>query len=210
VGCGGSPNPLCSQWQQFVFDNAGTSASAYIQYWLLRYNAPCPPGVGWIQFQYTGSTDISCYKDNPGGTVPVPAQRIDSLAHLRLTAAVTAAGDSVVIADPSQAYAVGGPDGGAVLGWHVAEFNVLGDGGNSNGGGRANFNLGADIQTRIQTNYGGTLAPSCVTYAFTHETNNLNLAAPPPTPTAPGPALMVHESSLGFANPSCAAASTIG
>jgi hypothetical protein len=210
TGCTGSPNPLCMQWQQFVFDNASTSAGAYIQYWLLRYNAPCPAGAGWTQFQFTGSPDTSCYKDDPAGSVPIPAQPIRDLAQLRLTGAVTTAGDSVILAEPVRAYAVGGPDVGAVLGWNEVEFNVLGDGANSAGGGQANFNVGAGIQARIQTSYGGTLAPVCVAHGFTDETNNLAFTSPAPAPAGPGPALMFNELAGGFANPFCTAASEIG
>jgi hypothetical protein len=34
VSCTSSPNPYCEAWEQFVFVNEGSSASAYIQYWL--------------------------------------------------------------------------------------------------------------------------------------------------------------------------------
>jgi hypothetical protein len=210
-GCMGSPNPMCMEWEQFVFDNAGTSASAYIQYWLIQYNAPCPD-LTWTQFQFMGSADIYCYKDNPGGPVPVAAVPITNynLLHLRLTASASAGGDSLVLSEPTHAYTISGPDVGATTGWNEAEFNVLGDGGNSSGGGQANFNAGADIQPHIQTFYGGTAAPSCVAHAFTGETNNLDFATPPPAAATPGPALEFHENSAGNANPDCMAATSIG
>jgi hypothetical protein len=133
-GCPGPNNPDCRAWQQFVFDNASVSATAYIQYWLIKYNQDCPDST-WKPFSFNGSTDIYCWKDNPAGPVPVPAEPIDDLAHLRLTGAVTKTGDGLILTDdpplaghPS-AYALSGPDIGAVTGWDTAEFNVFGDGG---------------------------------------------------------------------------------
>lgn len=43
--CSGAAVPAnCSTWQQFVFENDGTSGDAFIQYWILKYDNPCPPG----------------------------------------------------------------------------------------------------------------------------------------------------------------------
>ena len=36
--CNRSPNTGCLGWEQFVFENTGSSAGLYIQYWLIRYN----------------------------------------------------------------------------------------------------------------------------------------------------------------------------
>src|SRR6266545_3776978 len=47
TACAGSPNAGCQGWQQFVYGNDGSSGAAVIQYWLIKYNAPCPGGVGW-------------------------------------------------------------------------------------------------------------------------------------------------------------------
>jgi hypothetical protein len=78
TACSGSADPaVCRGWQQFVFENDGTSALAYIQYWLKFYNKPCPAGMGWNQFSFTGSTDIYCWKnDSLGSPAGIPAQPI--------------------------------------------------------------------------------------------------------------------------------------
>ena len=40
--CNGAANPsTCQAWEQFVYSNAG---SAFIQYWLIGYNAACLAG----------------------------------------------------------------------------------------------------------------------------------------------------------------------
>src|SRR6266446_4553301 len=45
--CNGSANPSkCLGWQQFVYSNSG---SAFVQFWLIRYNTTCP--AGWFTFK---------------------------------------------------------------------------------------------------------------------------------------------------------------
>jgi hypothetical protein len=44
--CGGSPNPLCLGWQQFLYST--TANQVFMQYWLLTYNTTCPSG--WNTF----------------------------------------------------------------------------------------------------------------------------------------------------------------
>jgi len=41
--CAGSPNPNCKGWEQIVYENNPSAHRAYIQYWLIKYNATCPP-----------------------------------------------------------------------------------------------------------------------------------------------------------------------
>ena len=209
--CVGSPNAGCQGWQQFVFENTGTVARAFIQYWLIKYNAPCPGGASWNQFSFSGSTDIYCFKNNVGGAVGIPLQPISNLANLTLTGTVGAGGDSVVVHDGANAYArVGDNAVNAAAGWTIAEFNVFGDGGNSSGGGQAVFNAGASIVTRTRIIYGGTAAPTCTTQGFTGETNNLSFGPTAPASSAPGPAIAFAESTGGGATSNCAAATAIG
>ncbi len=211
TACAGSPNAGCQGWQQFVYGNDGSSGAAFIQYWLIKYNAPCPGGVGWNQFSFTGSTDIYCWKNDTGGAVAVPNQPITSLANLSLTGNVGAGGDSVTLFDGTTAYTqVGDNAVNAAAGWNIAEFNVFGYGGNSAGGGTASFNGGAALTVRTRTIYGGTAAPLCVATGFTAEKNNLSFGTPAPMPTASGPAMMFIEDTIGGASTNCAAASTIG
>jgi hypothetical protein len=210
--CTGADDPaVCRGWQQFVFENNGTSGRAFIQYWIIRYNNTCPAGGSWNQFSFTGSTDIYCWKNNSGGTVAVPNQPITNLGSLSLTGAVSATGDSVTVFDGTTIYARAGDNAvDAAAGWNVAEFNVFGDGGSSAGGNEATFNNGADIVVRTRVNYGDRLAPNCVAQGFTAETNNLSFSSTPPAASQPGPAVIFREDSAGGATANCAAAVTVG
>jgi hypothetical protein len=209
--CAASPNPGCQGWQQFVYENYGTGGRAYIQYWLLRFNAACPAGQGWNQFSFTGDTDIYCWKNNSLGAVTVPSQPITNLANLSLSGTANASGDSVTMFVGGTAYSRNGDNAvNAAVGWNVAEFNVFGDGGNSDGGGMASFNAGAAFTVRTRTIYGGTAPPNCLATGFTAETNNLMFAASAPAPTQPGPAVIFNQDTVGGAMTNCSAAVSVG
>ena len=213
TACSASPNPDCRGWQQFVFENTGTFGRAFIQYWLLKYNKPCPAGQSWNQFSFTGSTDISCWKNNTGGAVAVPNQPITNLGQLSLSATVSATGDTVTLADGATGmiYARNGDNAvDAAAGWTIAEFNIFGDGGNSAGGSRASFNSGADIVARTRIISGSNTPPPCVAQGFTAETNNLSFGPTAPAASAPGPAVIFRESTAGGAPSNCAAAVSVG
>ncbi|RZU49377.1 von Willebrand factor type D domain-containing protein [Krasilnikovia cinnamomea] len=211
TACAGSPNPGCQGWQQFVYGNDGSSGAAFIQYWLLRYNAACPAGAGWNTFSFTGDPDIYCWKNNTGGAVGVPNQPITNLGALSLSGQVSGGGDSVTLFNGATAYSrVGDNAVDAATGWDTAEFNVFGYGGNSSGGGTATFNAGAALTVRTRTIYGGTAAPLCVATGFTAEKNNLSFGTPAPAMTPPGPAVQFVEDTVGGAATNCAAATTIG
>ncbi len=229
TACTGSPNTACAGplnfttgccgWQQFVFWNngsPGTTASLFIQDWIMRYNATCPAGQNWSPFSFTGSTDIYCWQnvqDLTGQTAtPVDNQPISNLANLRMATSVGAGGDGVTLS-------TGGTTTynrtvsslvNAAAGWTIAEFNIFGAGGDGNGGTTASFNTGASINTRTEIIYGGTAAPSCSTFGFTAEMNNLTPGPTAPAATAPGPAVIFTESIAGGATSFCAAAATIG
>jgi hypothetical protein len=209
--CAGSPNPACLGWQQFVFENNGSSGRAFIQYWLIKYNTTWPTGQSWNQFSFNGSTDIYCWKNNSGGAVAVPNQPITNLGQLTLSGAVSATGDSVTLSTGSNVYARAGDNAvNAAAGWTIAEFNVFGDAGNSSGGGQASFNSGSSIVPRTRVISGGTAPPNCVAQGFTGETNNLSFGPSAPTVSQPGPALVFTESSAGGSPSFCAAATSVG
>lgn len=209
TACSGADDPaLCSGWQQFVYANDGSSGAAFIQYWLLDYNTTCPSG--WNQFSFTGSTDVYCWR-NSGGAVSVPHQPVANLAQLTLSGAASASEDKVTLSTGTTAYsAVGDNSVNAAAGWRFAEFNVFGYGGNSDGGGQANFNSGSTIVPRTRIFYGGTDAPLCSAQGFTGETNNLSFGPSAPAASAPGPAVLFTQSSAGGAPSNCAAATTVG
>ncbi len=209
--CSGSPNPNCKGWEQFVYENDGSSGAAYIQYWLIKYNATCPAGQNWNQFSFNGSTDIYCWKNNSGGVVTVPNQPITNITNWIFSGTVSATSDSVTMTVGGTAHTRNGDNAvNAANGWTTAEFNLFGDGGNSSGGGTASFNSGASVNTRTEIIYGGTSAPNCVAAGFTAEKNNLSFGPTAPAATAPGPAVIFEESFAGGATSNCAAASTIG
>jgi hypothetical protein len=211
TACAASPNANCRGWEQFVFFNDGTSASAFIQYWLIQYNTTCPAGQSWNQFSFTGDTDIYCWKNNTGGAVAVPNQPITNMGNWTFTGTATATGDSVTMSTGANVYTRNGDNAvNASTGWTTAEFNIFGAGGNSAGGGMASFNAGASVITRTEIIYGGTAAPTCLATGFTAETNNLSFGPSAPAATAPGPAVIFSESIAGGAASNCAAAATIG
>jgi hypothetical protein len=93
--CAASPNPGCQGWEQWVFWNNGSSASAFMQYWLIAYNATCPASQSWNQIALYGGT--YCWKNNSGGAVGVPQQPITNMANWTLTGTATATGDNVTM-----------------------------------------------------------------------------------------------------------------
>ena len=206
--CAASPNPGCQGWQQFVYEN-DSSGSAYIQYWIIAYNATCPAGQSWNQIALYGGT--YCWKNNSAGSVSVPLQPITNIGNWTLSGQVSATGDSVSMSTGTNVYKQTGDNAvDAANGWTTAEFNLFGDGGNSSGGGTATFNSGASVNTRTEIIYGGTSAPNCAAQGFTAEMNNLSFGPTAPTATMPGPAVIFQESIAGGATSNCAAASTIG
>lgn len=210
TACSGSPNPSCKGWEQFVYFTNGTSGSAFIQYWLIQYNAPCPSGQSWNQFSFTGSTDIYCYK-NAANAASVPNQPITNMSNWTFSGNATTSADSVTFSTGSTVYTATGDNAvAAASGWTIAEFNIFGAGGNSSGGGEATFNAGASVHARTQIVYGGTAAPNCYASGFTGETNNLSFGPSAPAGTGPGPAVIFQESIAGGASSNCAAAVTVG
>jgi hypothetical protein len=206
TACSGSPNAGCQGWEQWVYYNNGTAGAAFIQYWLIQYNAACP--AGWTQFTFPPpSTDIYCYRNNSGGGVGVSNQPITSIANWTLSGTATTTGDSIGMFDGTILHSQNGDNSvNAAANWTEAEFNIFGPG----GGSQANFNNGAQVDARTEIFYGGTAAPNCLAWGTTGETNNLSFGPIAPAATTPGPAVIFTESTAGGAVPNCAAASTIG
>jgi hypothetical protein len=209
TACSASPNANCRVWEQFVYLNTGSAGLAFIQYWLLQYNTTCP--AGWNQFSFTGDTDIYCYRNNSAGGVAVPNQPVTNIDNWTLSGTATATGDGIGMFDGSTLHTQAGDNFvSASSGWTSAEFNVFGAGGSSAGGGQANFNSGAQVDTRTQIIYGSNGAPTCLAQGTTGETNNLSFGPTAPGVTGPGPAVIFTQSIAGGAASNCAAAATIG
>jgi hypothetical protein len=164
--CSGASNPSkCLGWEQFVYSTTG---AAFMQYWLIDYNATCPSG-GWMKY----STD--CYRNS--AAVGVPAEVITELSTLKLSGTAISNGtDTLVFTTSTRAYTTTGSDSVVDLGafWNASEWNVIGDG----GGSQAVFNKGTSITVNIALTDGSTAAPTCEAHdGTTGETNNLTLGA---------------------------------
>ncbi|HKO18908.1 MAG TPA: hypothetical protein VJU82_08485 [Acidobacteriaceae bacterium] len=175
---GGGPN--CVGWQQFVFENNGSAAWVYMQYWLIGFGVgPCPTG-GTVIYQHSTQIPTACFGDSAKTSVPV--QTINSsaaLASLALGGAVGAGLDTASVAVGSTAYSANGSSSELNLSnnWNEAEFNLFGDG----GGKTATFNGGAagvTVGINMAVAHGGSTAaaPVCGTGGIaTAEQNNLTL-----------------------------------
>lgn len=162
--CNGARNPAqCQDWEQFVYSSG--YEEAFMQYWLINYNNPCPGG--WYSYGgdcYTNSTAVSA-----------PKEVITVLQTLKLAGVAKQGGiDTLVFAVATKAYSTTGPDSVVYLAtaWKESEFNIVGDG----GGSEANFNTGSSIIVEVQVSNGTENAPTCAAHSgTTGETNNLNL-----------------------------------
>ena len=206
TACTASPNPGCQGWEQWVYFNNGTAGSAFIQYWLYKFNAACP--AGWTQFMFPPpSTDIYCFRNNTAGGVPIPNQPITNIANWTLSGTATTAGDSIGMFDGTTLGTKNGDNFvNAAANWTEAEFNIFGPA----GGSQANFNNGAQVNARTEIFYGGNAAPNCLARGTTGETNNLSFGPTAPAATGPGPAVIFQEGTAGGAGSNCAAATTVG
>jgi hypothetical protein len=162
--CSGASNPSnCLAWEQFVY--ASGYHEAFMQYWLINYNATCP--AGWFSY----SSD--CYTNS--AAVGAPLEVITQLKNMSLSGVAVAGGvDTLTLTTSTDAYLTTGEDSVASLadGWTASEFNVIGDG----NGSQAVFNAGTKLTVQIDLIDGQTTAPTCQSNdGTTGETNNLNL-----------------------------------
>jgi len=164
--CKGAKNPAtCRDWEQFVF--ASGFDVAFMQYWLINWNNPCPSR--WNSF----STD--CYMNS--AAVTVPQEVITKLGTIKLSGSAKNGGkDTLVLTVGTKAYSTTGSDSVVDLAtaWKKSEFNIVGDG----GGSEADFNEGSSLTVKVAVSNGTTNAPKCAAKAgTTGETNNLNLGS---------------------------------
>jgi hypothetical protein len=195
-------HPSCTGFQQFVFRN--TSGRAFMEYWLIAYNATCP--TGWTTHSLNGRTDCGLNSS----AMPFGSQPIGNLASLNLTGTATAGSTDTVYIGTASSMAASNQDSvfNLASGWTDAEFNIFGNGSFS----QANFNVGSTIDVETIIHYGETAAPGCMRESFTGETNNLTLVGAPSFSTAPSaPAIEFTESNIPGGTPaSCATASGVG
>jgi hypothetical protein len=207
--CAGSPNAGCRGWQQFVYENNNFDRRVFIQYWLIKYNAPCP-SAAWTQFSFTNNPDIYCYQSTLTASLPA-GQPVSNLGAMTLAGAVSAASDQVTItAGANMATRVGLNAVAASGAWGQAEFNIFGDGGNANGGGQAAFGANTTLTVRTTVHSGTTAAPNCLFDSFTGETNNLTLVGMAPIGIQPSPAIEFTQSNIPGTPAACVTAAGVG
>ena len=166
AACKGASVPAkCLDWEQFVY--ASGYDVAFMQYWLINWNNPCPSG--WFSY----SND--CYTNSNG--VTAPREAITTLKTLKLSGAAKKGSiDTLVFTAGTHAYSVTGKDSVVDLAtaWKESEFNIIGDG----GGSAADFNAGSHVTVKVAVSNGTANAPKCAANAgTTGETNNLNLGS---------------------------------
>jgi len=166
AACDGAKDPAqCLDWEQFVYSS--DYEVAFMQYWLINWNNPCPSG--WLSY----SND--CYTNSNG--VSAPKEVITKLKTLKLSGSAKNGGiDTLIFTVAKQAYSTTGSDSVVDLAtaWEESEFNIVGDG----GGSEADFNSGSSVTVKVAVSNGTKNAPKCAANAgTTGETNNLNLGS---------------------------------
>jgi hypothetical protein len=169
AACDGASKPAkCLDWQQFVY--ASGFDVAFMQYWLIDWNNPCP--AGWNSF------DSDCYTNSAG--VTVPKEVITKLKTLKLSGSAKKGTakkpgiDTLVFTVGTQAFSTTGLDSVVDLAtaWTESEFNIVGDG----DGSAADFNSGSSVTVKVAVTNGTKDTPTCAADSgTTGETNNLNL-----------------------------------
>jgi hypothetical protein len=191
LACTTAKDPTrCKGWQQFIFDwpgNGSAAASAaYMQYWLINYNNPCPGfdlGNGLNQWQTSTNPDGTqdCYKNSDGVSPSLPFA-VETLNGLVLSGSTKGGKDTVEISIEATGEVIGasGQDSFLDLGpnWQSAEFNAVG----YCCSGQAVFGNPMYVNVSLAVDDGTTNAPICgLARAIgigetTAETNNLTLS----------------------------------
>jgi hypothetical protein len=196
----------CTGWQQFVYDS--DLKEIQVEPALLGYDNTCtgtfntPDGAG------------NCYDENESAkTVPqlTPQQLMsDSVKFFGQVGLVNGTlTDTVEMIVSGTSYAATAPDNLVNLAgnWKDAQFGLYGD----RGGGEANFIAGTDLKVNLVTHSGTTMAPQCVPFNSTGESNNLYLQPAPTLGTQPSPTMESDQNSTQPTTPAaCATARGIG
>lgn len=196
--CSGAANPSqCQGWQQFVYSES--AGQVFMQYWLINWGTTCPSG--WNTFTQYGP--IYCWKNS--SATNVSSLPLAYLPYMTLTGEAASSTDTAILNSADGSLQAVGQDSVLDLGqyWTDAEFNVFGD----CCGDEVNFSSGSTLIVQTSVNNGSTNAPTCPSYGFTGETNNLNLApqsAPVCCPVGgASPTIQFMESNLSGATATC-------
>lgn len=178
--CGGAREPInCWGWQQFIFDypgigpvSLGAPTPAYMQYWLINYNNPCPSGDLLHPWQQSGA---DCYR-NSDAINPIHAFAAETLNGLVLSGSTEGGTDTVGISIEAtgEFLVASGQDSFLDLGpnWQAAEFNVFGYCCSA----QANFKNPTYINVSLAVDDGTSNAPMCFAdQGTTGETNSLTI-----------------------------------
>jgi hypothetical protein len=179
--CSGAKDPTrCWGWQQFIFDWPGgtvTSSSpvyapAYMQYWLINYNNPCPKSSDILNPWLSYGTD--CFKNSDGINPSIPFG-LETLDGLVLSGNTEGGKDTVgiFIEATGEFLVASGQDSFLDLGpnWQSAEFNVFG----IDNGAQLAFTDPTYINVTLAVDDGTSNAPMCLVGGTTAETNNLTI-----------------------------------
>jgi hypothetical protein len=196
----------CTGWQQFVYDS--DLKEIQVEPALIGYDNTC-----------TGTFNSSdgagnCYDENENtASVPqlTPQELMsDSVQFLGQVGLVNGTlTDTVKLIVSGNSSAATAPDSLVDLAgnWKVAQFGLYGD----RGGGEANFIAGTDLNVNLVTHSGTTVAPQCVPFNSTGESNNLFLQPAPTLGTQPAPTMESDQNSNQPTSPAaCATAHGIG
>ena len=197
AACAGGSNN-CQGWQQYIYSSG--LQTAFIEYWLLHYMAPCPPG--WTQ------VSTSCVMNSV--MLPVGPQPISNLKNMTLQGtAVSGGGDTITVGTPATISAMY-QDNVLDLAndWKKVEFGVFGDGGGDN----AVFlpDPGSTMAVRTTVDDGTMNVPTCTIESTTAETNSLNLIQPCCAYGGAKPAIVYWLSNNPNATSTCVNGTSIG
>ncbi len=197
TACAGGSNS-CQGWQQFIYSTG--LGSAFIEYWLLHYMAPCPPG--WTQIS------VHCVMNSV--MLPVGPQPISNLKNMTLQGtAVSGGGDTITVGTPGTISAMY-QDNVLDLAndWKKVEFGIFGDG----GGDEATLlpDPGSSMAVRTTVDDGTMNVPACTIESTTAETNSLNLIQPCCAYGGAKPAIVYWLSNTPNATSMCANGTSIG
>jgi hypothetical protein len=193
---------LCSGWQQFVYVDSPEENEVFMQYWIIKYNNPCPSG--WWEYSFPMSTEIYCYKNSSASTLSGDRLTVSGLAGTTFEGSANASGNDAVVMTTASGNATA-TGAGSVLGlgneWKAAEFGVFGDA----DGSQATFSARTTITVHTVVKSNSDEPPACVPEGFTGETNNLNLEGTPALSTQPFPTIASRQTNASGATPaSCA------
>jgi hypothetical protein len=198
--CSGSGDPSnCQGWQQFVYAyQSRITGDVFMQYWLINYDASCPPG--WF------SSTNDCYTNSSASTVTGGPLNAADLTTVNLSGSATSGGNDEVSLSVGSGQATLVTNSDSMLhlagSWNTTEWGVYGDGGS----GEAYFGTNTTLEAQTALTATSSSPPACVKGGFTGETNNLKLANTPALGNEPSPTIASEQTNgtLGKANCSVA------